>query len=109
MTMDERIKAALDGFGDPVENTVYSGKKPMYYVFSYFTNGLLYADDNPLIEHYFIQVHLFAPLCENITQRIKQTKKALNDAGFTWPELTNASDKESRHIVFECEATEGVD
>lgn len=109
MTVDARIKAALDVFGDPVENALYSSESDRYYVFNYTTAGAIYADDDPSAETYFIQVHLFAPLDENIAERIKQTKKVLNNAGFTWPRTTNASDEESRHIVFECEYVEGVD
>lgn len=109
MTVDARIKAALDVFGDPVENAVYNGSENRYYVFNYVTNGELFADDEPSAETYSIQVHLFAPLDENIVELIKQTKKVLNNAGFTWPRTTNASDEESRHIVFECEYVEGVD
>ena len=109
MTVDAKIKAALDVFCDPVENGVYRGEKNRYYVFNYFTNGTLFSDDSPGAEIYCIQVHFFAPINENITNRVKETKKALFCAGFTWPRLTNASDEESRHIVFECEAAEGVD
>lgn len=109
MSVDSRIKAALSVFGDPVENAVYHGDKERYYVFNYSTSGMDFADDEPGHEKYFVQVHLYAPLGENITQRIKQTKRALNDAGFTWPKTANASDEEGRHIVFECETAEGVD
>ena len=109
MTVDAKIKAALDIFGDPIENGSYRGEKSRYYVFNYFTSGAIFADDSPGAEIYSIQVHFFAPLNENITKRVKETKKALFCAGFTWPRLTNASDEESRHIVFECETVEGVD
>lgn len=109
MSVDAQIKAALSGFGDPVENAIYQDKAERYYVFNYSTLGAGYADDNPIHERFLIQVHLFAPISENITSRIKETKKALSDAGFTWPSTTNASDEDSRHIVFECETAEGVD
>lgn len=109
MSVDAKIKAALDAFGDPVENALYQGKSERYYVFNYSTLGAGYADDEPTHERYLIQVHLFAPLSENITQRVRETKKALNDAGFTWPSTQNASDEEARHVVFECETAEGVD
>lgn len=109
MSVDAKIKAALMGFGDPVENAVYHGSAARYYVFNYRTSGIDYADDNPSAELYLVQVHLFAPLDENITHRRKQTKKALCDAGFTWSDTHDASDEESRHIVFECQIAEGVD
>ncbi len=109
MSVDAQIKAALSAFGDPVANAVYRGDADRYYVFNYTTIGTDYADDEPQHERYLIQVHLFAPLSENVTRRVKQTKKALLNAGFTWPETENASDDEGRHIVFECETAEGVD
>lgn len=109
MSVDAQIKSALEAFGDPIENAIFHGKEERYYVFNYSTVGADYADDGPGHERYLIQVHLFAPLRENITQRIKQTKRALFDAGFTWPELVNASDEEGRHIVFECETAGGID
>jgi len=109
MSVDAKLKKALAVFGDPVANAVYYGEAKRYYVFNYSTMGAGYADDEPTCERYMIQVHLFAPLSENITKRVKETKKALNAAGFTWPSTENASDEDSRHIVFECEAAEGMD
>lgn len=109
MSVDSKIKSALSTFGDPVENTEYKGEAARYYVFNYSSTGADFADDEPGHEKYFVQVHLFAPLCENLTKRIKQTKRALFDAGFTWPEMVNASDGDWRHLVFECEIAEGVD
>lgn len=109
MSVDAVIKSALSAFGDPVANAVYHGDAERYYVFNYSTIGSDFADDGPAHERYLVNVHLFAPLCENVTQRIKRTKKALSDAGFTWPEMVNASDDEGRHIVFECEIAEGDD
>lgn len=109
MSVDAQIKHALSEFGDPVENAVYIGEAERYYVFDYSTIGTDFADDEPGHERYLVHVHLFAPLEENVTRRVKQTKKALLNAGFTWPETVNASDDEGRHIVFECETAEGVD
>lgn len=103
MTVDARIKAALEPFGDPVENVVYQSTEKQYYTFNYSTLGADYGDDAPGHERYLIQVHYFAPLNVNITQRVKETKRALAAAGFTYPETVNATDEDGRHIVFECE------
>lgn len=108
VSVDAMIKAALSVFGDPVANTGYYGDAERYYVFNYTTTGADFADDEPEHERYLVQVHLFAPLDENIVQRKKQTKKVLQDAGFTWPETHNASEGDGQHIVFECEIAEGV-
>ena len=108
MTVDEQIKAALDPFGDPVENSIHQGDEKRYYTFNYTTIGTNYGDDGPEHEKYLIQVHFFAPLDGNISQRVKETKQALIAAGFTYPETSNLTDEDGRHIVFECETVEGV-
>lgn len=109
MSVDELLRKTLLSFGDPVENGVYHGTAKRYYTFNYSTVGDDFADDAPGHERALVQVHLFAPLAENVTARVKATKKALFAAGFTWPETFNASDENGRHIVFECEIAEGVD
>ncbi len=80
-----------------------------YYVFNYSTYGTGYADDDPTGDVYIVQVHLFAPIGQNISSLKKQTKLLLHEAGFTWPEITNATDEKGRHIVFECQYAEGLD
>lgn len=109
MTVDERIKSALDPFGDPVENGIYQGKEKQYYTFNYSTHGADYADDVPGHEKYLVQVHLFAPLNVNLTHRVRETKCALVAAGTTYPETVNATDEDSRHIVFECEIADAAE
>lgn len=106
MTVDAQIKAALDPFGDPVENSVFHGKEKQYYTFNYTTRGTDYGDDAPQHEVYLIQVHFFSPLNSNVTQRVKKTKQALYNAGFTYPETVDSTDEDGRHIVFECEIAE---
>ena len=109
MTVDEKIKAALDPFGDPVENSIYQGKEEQYYTFNYSTLGTNYGDDTPQHEKYLVQVHYFAPLNVNITQRVKETKRAIVAAGFTYPKTVNGTDEDGRHIIFECEAVEAAE
>lgn len=109
MTIDQRIRTALLPSGFDVENAVYSGKHDTYYVFNYTTFGDMFADDEPDVEKFFIQVHLFCPLDLNISSLKLDTKQRLFAAGMTWPVMTDASDQNARHIVFECEITCGVD
>lgn len=108
MTVDQRIREALLPFGDPVENGNYLSEESRYYTFNYSTIGDDYADDAPQHERYLVQVHFFAPVNENIAARRKATKRALFEAGFTWPESDSETDAESRHVVFECEYAEDV-
>lgn len=109
MTVDEKIRSALTPLGDPVENSVYHGDSKQYYSFTYNTVATDFGDDSPSHERYLVQVHFFAPLGVNITQRVKQTKQALFASGFTWPDTENDTDDEGRHIIFECEIADGVE
>ena len=109
MTVESRLRTILERFGDPVENGVYHGKADRYYTFNVTTQGDNYADDEPQHERYLVQVHLYAPLSFNFVGRRKMTKIALLGGGFTWPMVTDASDSNGRHLVFETQYAEGVD
>ena len=109
MTVDERLTAALAPFGYDIDNAVGFSKHDIYFTFNYNTLPLGFADDAPHYEGYLVQVHFFAPLDMNVSKLKQKIKRALLDAGFTWPSTTDASDEDGRHIVFECEIAEGVD
>ena len=115
-SVDSMIATALSGLGFPVWNAVkenehqrQADEEPVYYVFNYSSFGVGYADDEPTGELSIIQVHLHAPLAMNLTPLKRKTKAALHAAGFTWPELADASDENGRHIVFEFQYVDGVD
>lgn len=109
MSIDKKIRDAVISFGDPVENGVYQGEAKSYYTFNYESLGTDFGDDEPGHERYIIQLHYFAPFGVNITQRIRQTKQAIFAAGFTWPEVVNADEENTRHRVFEFEGAEGAE
>lgn len=110
MSVEARVKAALDVFGDPVEKSVLyaaSEEAPArYYTFSCESVGDDFGDDEPGCERWLVSVHLFAPLAENCVRRAKETKQALFAAGFTWPKYTDATDQDGQHLVFECETVD---
>ena len=109
MSVESRIVSALKPRGYPIENAVYHGNAKKYYTYLDNTVPTDFADDAPQHEIHLVSVHFFAPLSGNISDDIQATKRALRRAGFTWPEVVNASDGNGRHIVFECEDAEGVD
>lgn len=111
-SVDKRIVSALDPIlhvWNVIKEKENEEVTDSYYAFNYSTHGIGYADDDPTAELAIIQVHLIAPLNENITSLIKQTKRALHDAGFTWAEVIDASDAWGRHKIFEFQDVEGVD
>lgn len=112
VSVEARVKAALDPFGDPVEKSqLYAAagsRPPRYYTFSCESFGDDYGDDEPGCERWLVSVHLFAPLAENCVARVRETKRALSAAGFTWPQYTDATDQYGQHHVFECQTVGGV-
>lgn len=109
MSVEARLKTILEDFGDPVENGVYHGEAERYYTFNVTTVGDDYADDAPQHERYLIQVHFYAPLSFNFVKRRRDTCRALYFGEFQWPSVTDASDDDGRHLVFETECAEGVE
>lgn len=109
MTVEARLKKLLREFGDPVENAVYHGESERYYTFNISTHGTNYADDMPQEEIVMVQIHFFAPRNYNYVSRIRNTKIALANDGFLWPEMTDASDEAGRHVILETSYVQGVD
>lgn len=113
MSVESRIKAALDVFGDPVEKSLFSAQSselpPRYYTFVCNSFGCNFGDDEPGHERWIVSVHFFAPLGQNWNNREKATKQALFQAGFTWPKFTDATDQHGQHFVFECEVAEAIE
>jgi len=108
MTVNHIIKNALDRFGDPVRAVDYKPKDnntERYYTFNYTSFGTAFSDDMPGYEKYLLWVHFFCPTKYDSVQRVKDTIRALHNAGTTWAKAINASDSEGQHIVFECEMT----
>ena len=109
MSVDERIKTALDYFRYDVSNKISYAKDATYFAFNYTVIPSDYADDAPCHERYLVQVHFFCPLNVNITGLKKRVRQRLYAAGFTWASVEDLSDENGRHIVFEFEDAEGVD
>lgn len=104
MSLDERIKAALDTTGLPVAAGTELRSPPSYYTFNYDLLPHRFASDVPWLYRALIQVHLFCPLRFDAAKQRKRALKALVMAGFGWPEVIDASERDSQHFVFECEA-----
>lgn len=113
MTINEKIITALSPLGYPVVPDLHTGEETTYLTFNYNTLGGLFGDDAPILDLYFVQVHLMAPYGWNSVELRRQVKQRLFAAGFTWPEETDAaneyrSENTGQHIVFECQMEEGI-
>lgn len=113
MSVAARVKAVLDALGDPAEKSVLDAaakeNPKRYYTFSCDSFGANFGDDEPGCERCLVHVHLFAPLDQNCFRQVRKTKKALFAAGFTWPEVTDATDQAGQHFVFECETAQPIE
>lgn len=111
MTVNEKLIAALKSVGLPVFPDIKQGDAELYFVFNYTEMPTGFGDDEPEHIKNMIQVHLFLPVDFDGVQLRKETKRCLFRGGFTYPQVYDATDKESQHWVFECEDSEdaGID
>ena len=112
MSAADRMPAALQealarGYAGAVFPNVYSGPLLEYVVWNYDELPRVFADSAPHASVYLVQVHLYCPQRKNPTEAIQALRRALWDAHFTWPSLTDASDSDGQHWVLECQYTDG--
>ena len=108
MTINSRISAVLEPFGFDISFGAYRGKAETYFTFNWRSIGVNHADNVPHEERYLIIISLYSPVEKNTISLIGEVKKALDAAGFGWPEVHTDCDDSKRRSVFECEWMEGV-
>lgn len=110
----EEIKTLLVPIGLPVAQSTYTGTADAYIVFNFTAIPSAFADDAPQYERYLIQIHLFAPAKQSMTDAEREVKERVFAAGYTWPSRMDASDEarsatgSTRHIVLETETEEAI-
>ena len=110
MNMDERIRAAVLPIVQVCAPDFYDGEADTYCTFNMTEIPTAFGDDAPHAVRYLIQLHLFAPgqpKPPSTRMLRKQLCRAVLEAGFTYPEVTNAGDKEEQHYVLEFEGVDG--
>lgn len=108
MNVNNLIIETLKPLGHPVVATVYTGKEPVYITFNCADDrGEVFADNKPLIDIVYMQIHLFAPDTFNYVSLKKKIRVKLLNAGFTYPQMSSQyeADMKINHIIFECEIT----
>lgn len=109
MSIEQRIRTALASLGYKIYPGNYDGADEVYFVFNHNTFPDDFGSNAPQHERALIQVHLFCPHDFNSVRTRKSVKVALLGAGFTYPSMTDASDKDGQHWVFEADVAEGVE
>lgn len=106
--MSEKLQTALNTvLPDAVYPIVNTGGGTEYFVWNYSVIPTLWAESRPNAARYLVQAHYYCPHRKNPQTTILAAERALVDAGFTWPSLTDASDEDGQHWVLECEYTDG--
>ena len=108
MTTNEKLIKALSPTGIQVFPDIREDYPEMYYTFNITTIPTDFADDVPWHERVLVQVHLFLPTDIDSVELRRKTKQCMANGGFSWPSMTDATDDEKQHWVFECEDAEAV-
>ena len=107
MSINSTIRAAVTPIVPVCVPDVYTGTEKEYCTFNYNEIPDMHAESKPTAIRYIVQVHWMLPRTSNPDTKKKQIKNALWGAGMTYPSVTNASDADGFHFIFECEATDG--
>ena len=114
MSIEERIVRAMAFTGIPCAHPNYDGEEKAFLTFNLDALPTDFADDGPQHERWLVQLHLFAPITQNTRKLRKAIRNAIFEAGFTYPDQTDASEAfkkaegSEQHIVFEFEDAEGI-
>lgn len=113
MNIDQKIQDAVKPVIPICVPKQYGGDAMEYCVYNYTEIPAAFGGNRARAVRYLVQVHWVFPWQPNISAddavRSKKSaiRNALEDAGFTCPTVTPASDGEFEHFVFECEAVGG--
>lgn len=107
VNLDERIMDALSTIVPEIEPILYEGDSLEYIVFNY-DEIFHYSESTADTRRCLVQVHYYLPFNMNPNAKKRQIANALHSAGFTYPSIYNASDKNGQHYTFECEYADGV-
>ena len=109
VNLDERIRAAVLPVVPVCEPDFYEGDAEIYCTFNVNEMPTSFGDDAPRHMRCFVQLHLFAPgwpKPPSTRSLRRELCRAVLAAGFTYPEVTDASEKETQHYVLEFEGVE---
>lgn len=110
MNANRLIEDTLSPLEYPIDYMSYAGSAERYFTYNYSDDRAeLYADDEPVNDIAYIQIHFFSPKTFNHMQLKKQVRERLFSAGFSYPRISSfyENDTDMNHLVFECEI-EGI-
>lgn len=103
----EKIRTACETVISDVFPQIYTGALLHYVTYNYNIIPSVWTESGPAASRYLCQVHFYLPHKEDPREDILGLQRALFDAGFTWPDVTDAEDADGQHWVLECEYADG--
>lgn len=103
MSVNLKVMNALSPLGFDVAFGVYKGAKDKYIVFNFEDERAdFFADDEPITDIVYLQIHFFAPRTFNFVNTKNQIRSALKNAGFSYPSIQTFYEDETdyNHLVF---------
>ena len=109
MDVTERLREAVLPVVPVCVPDVYDGEEEIYCTFSIDHSPEAEGNNYPTQMLHRVQLHLLCPPASRYDPRDLRRRlcRAVAAAGFTYPSVTNASDLDEGHLVFECEDVDG--
>ena len=107
MTVNELLIAAITPLVPVCKPDSYEGTASEYCVFRYDESPEVFSDGHPDVILSPVILEWYLPVGVNPIKKKRQICRAIFEAGFTYPYVTNASDGGYQHYVFEFERGDG--
>lgn len=110
MTVNQYLMKTLKPFGLPVADGLYQGiAKEFFYFVIADDRGGDFGEDEALCDDVSVQVYYRCPYDSPYSGMKTRIRRALEEAGFTYPSVTDLSDSKERirRLCFECEIDSG--
>lgn len=108
MTLDSKIRAAVEPYVPVCVPDYYTGDAEEYCTYNYNEIPDVFGDNAPSAVRYLVQVHWYLPLKRRPQPKKRQLGRALGRIQrlATWPTVENVSDDAGQHYVYEFQAVD---
>ena len=106
--LDDKIRAAVEPLVPVCVPGIYTGEAEEYCTFNDTEISAGFGDNRAHAVRYLVQLHWFLPLKRRPHPKKKALRRALMAVrGFAAPTITDATDGDGQHYVYEFEAVDG--